>query len=160
LVISEIMYHPSERSDGRNLELVELYNSNPFFEDIGGYRLTGAVDYTFPPNTKLAGRSFAVIAKAPGDVQAVHGISGVFGPFTNNLENGSESCGCGTISMPCFGSDLSATFVSARSRWRRTFSRAIAPITARGIPRHGQRAHCWAVLREVNRIPAIHTGRF
>src|SRR5439155_26554804 len=37
LVISEIMYRPAPRSDGKVLEYVELFNSNPFFEEIGGY---------------------------------------------------------------------------------------------------------------------------
>jgi regulation of enolase protein 1 (concanavalin A-like superfamily) len=41
LVISEIMYKPARRSDGRVLEFVELFNANPFYEDISGYRLAG-----------------------------------------------------------------------------------------------------------------------
>jgi len=44
LVISEIMYKPAPRSDLRNLEYLELYNSNPFFEDISGYRISGDID--------------------------------------------------------------------------------------------------------------------
>ncbi|HEY2951091.1 MAG TPA: lamin tail domain-containing protein, partial [Verrucomicrobiae bacterium] len=87
MTISEIMYHPADRVDGRNVEFIELYNSNPFFEDLSGWRLTGAFDYTFPPNTILAGKSFLVVAPAPLDVQAAYGISGVLGGSTNTLPN-------------------------------------------------------------------------
>jgi hypothetical protein len=87
LAISEIMYHPRDRSDGRNLEFVEIYNSNPYFEDVSGYRLTGDLNYTFPSNTVIGAQSYLVIAPVPADVQAVYGISGVLGGFTNNLPN-------------------------------------------------------------------------
>ena len=87
LAITEIMYHPKDRSDGRNVEFVEVYNSNPFFEDVSGYRLAGDVNYTFPSNTVIQGNSYLVVAPAPADVQAVHGITGVIGGFTNGLPN-------------------------------------------------------------------------
>ncbi|MBI3416210.1 MAG: lamin tail domain-containing protein [Verrucomicrobia bacterium] len=89
LVISEIMYHPPPRADGKNVELVELYNSQGFFEDISGYRLTGAIDFTFPPNTTIPASGFIVVAPSPADIQSVYGISGVFGGFTNSLQNSS-----------------------------------------------------------------------
>src|SRR5436190_13476447 len=64
LVISEIMYHPAARADGKSLEFLELYNSNPFFEDVSGYRISGQVDFTFPSNTVLQARSYLVVAAA------------------------------------------------------------------------------------------------
>ncbi|HEY0548041.1 MAG TPA: lamin tail domain-containing protein, partial [Verrucomicrobiae bacterium] len=90
LVISEIMYHPRDVFLGTNkaeLEFVELFNSNPFFEDIGGYRLSGDIDFTFPAGTILAGGSFIVVARNPSDVQTVYGVTNIAGPFTNNLPN-------------------------------------------------------------------------
>src|SRR6185503_878240 len=90
LVISEIMYHPRNVFIGSNkaeLEFVEIFNSNPFYEDISGYRLSGDIDYTFPSGTILQGGSLLVVARVPGDVQSVYGIMGVRGPFTNNLPN-------------------------------------------------------------------------
>ncbi len=89
LVISEIMYHPTNRPDGKVLEFVELYNSQVFPEKIGGYRLSGDVAYTFPPNTTLPAGGFLVVAPVPADVQSVYGISGVLGGFTNRLASGS-----------------------------------------------------------------------
>ena len=89
LTISEIMYHPPSRADGKNVEFIEIYNSQPYFEDISGYRLTGTVDYTFPTNTTIAAHSYLVVAPSPADVQSVYGIAGVLGGFTNHLSNGS-----------------------------------------------------------------------
>lgn len=90
LSISEIMYHPRDVplwTNQAQLEFVELYNSNPYYEDISGYRLSGDIEYTFPPGTVLQGGSFLVIARAPADVQEVYSLTGVLGPFTNNLPN-------------------------------------------------------------------------
>lgn len=90
LAISEIMYHPRDVFIGTNkaeLEFVEIYNSNPYYEDISGYRLSGDIDYTFPPGTVLQGGTFVVVARAPADAQTVYRIVGALGPFTNNLPN-------------------------------------------------------------------------
>ncbi|HWN96270.1 MAG TPA: lamin tail domain-containing protein, partial [Methylomirabilota bacterium] len=91
LVISEIMYHPAERADGRNTEFVELFNTLGEPADISGYRLSGEVEYTFPPNTILPGGGFLVVARVPADLESIYGITGVLGPFanTNNLPNNS-----------------------------------------------------------------------
>jgi CotH kinase protein/Lamin Tail Domain/PA14 domain len=90
LAISEIMYHPRDVFVGTNkleLEFVELYNSNPFFEDLSGYRLSGDIDYTFPAGTILSGGGFIVVARNPADLQSVSGPANIVGPFANNLPN-------------------------------------------------------------------------
>lgn len=87
--MSEIMYAPAPRTDGRNLEFVEIYNSQPWFQDLGGSRLTGTVDFTFPAETQLAGNAFLVVAKVPADVQAVYGITNVIGPYASDLSDNS-----------------------------------------------------------------------
>ena len=88
LVISEVMYHPTNRFDGRNVEFIEIYNSNPWFEEMGGFKISGAIDYTFPSNFVLQARSYVVVAAVPTDIQAVYGLSGVLGPWTGSLQNG------------------------------------------------------------------------
>lgn len=88
LVISEIMYRPAPRNDGKVLEYVEIYNSNPFFHDLSGYRLSGDIDYTFPQGTRLGGGGFLVVAASPRQVQAEYGLSQVYGPYTNTLRTG------------------------------------------------------------------------
>ncbi|HWQ90658.1 MAG TPA: lamin tail domain-containing protein, partial [Clostridia bacterium] len=82
LAISEIMYHPAPRSDGRNVEFIEIYNSNPWAEDLAGHRLTGDVNFTFPPGTAVGPLSYCVVAANPADVQAVYGLANVLGPMT------------------------------------------------------------------------------
>ena len=88
LTFSEIMYHPAPNADGHRTEFVEIYNANPFLEDISGWRVSGDVDYTFPSNTVLQGNSYLVVAPVPADVEAAYGISGVLGGSTNNFGNG------------------------------------------------------------------------
>src|SRR6266571_5138656 len=77
LTISEIMYDPPSRLDGRNVEFIEIYNSQLWPENIGGYRLSSDVDYTFPGVTIIPAEGFLVVARVPADVQVVYGISGV-----------------------------------------------------------------------------------
>jgi hypothetical protein len=84
IVISEIMYRPGG-TNTNNLEFVEFYNSNPYFEDISGYRLVGDITFTFPSNTIVQGGTFLVVAKDPAALQSAYGISGVLGPYSNSL---------------------------------------------------------------------------
>jgi regulation of enolase protein 1 (concanavalin A-like superfamily) len=91
LVLSEIMYHPAPRVDGLNLEFVELFNSSPVAENLGGHRLSGAIDFTFPTNTILQAGAFLVVAQAPAALEAAYGITGVLGPYLGNLPDDSGS---------------------------------------------------------------------
>src|SRR5690348_18340899 len=81
IAISEIMYKPARRADGRNTEFIELYNSNPWPEDVSGYRLDGQVQFIFPPATAVPGQGFLVVAAAPADMQAAYGLANVRGPY-------------------------------------------------------------------------------
>jgi regulation of enolase protein 1 (concanavalin A-like superfamily) len=88
IVFSEIMYKPAARTDGNNIEFIEIYNSNPFFQDISGYQITCAdMNYTFPPNTMIPGGAFFVVAASPQSVENVYGLTtNVFGPYTGSLK--------------------------------------------------------------------------
>ncbi|MBM3881392.1 MAG: hypothetical protein FJ387_16980, partial [Verrucomicrobia bacterium] len=89
LVISEVMYHPAERMDGRKGEFIELYNADLIAQDLTGHRLSGSVDFGFPDGYRLPAGGFAVVARDPADLGAIYGLTGVLGPFasTNNLPN-------------------------------------------------------------------------
>lgn len=89
LVISEIMYHPGPQAGGADLEFVELFNSQSFFQELSGLRLSGDIDYTFPAGTILPAGGFVVIARNPLDVQRAYGLSGVLGPYAHRLPGGS-----------------------------------------------------------------------
>lgn len=82
LVISEIMYHPRERTDARNLEYIELYNADLIDQDLTGHRLSGSVSYEFPDGYSLPAGGFVVIARVPADLGSVYGLTGILGPFT------------------------------------------------------------------------------
>ena len=87
IAISEIMYKPADRTDGKNLEFVEIYNSNPWFQDVGGYQITCAdMSYTFPTGTTIGSNSFIVVAAAPADITSVYGITNVMGPYAGSLK--------------------------------------------------------------------------
>jgi regulation of enolase protein 1 (concanavalin A-like superfamily) len=87
IAFSEIMWKPAPRGDLKNLEFVELYNSNPWFHDISGYQIICAdMNYTFPPNTQIPGGGYLVVAAVPADIQSVYGISNVMGPYTGSLK--------------------------------------------------------------------------
>ncbi len=89
LVISEIMYHPKDREDGKDLEFVEIYNTLPVAQDLGGFRLDGSVDYAFSASASIPPLSYLVVAKDPSAVQSVYGIANVEGPFSGSLPNSS-----------------------------------------------------------------------
>jgi len=94
LVISELMYHPRARPDGKQLEFIEIYNSMSIFEDISGYRLSGDVDFTFPPGTVMQPGQFVVLAKVAADVQSVYNLPSVFqygiSTLVTNVVNGTN----------------------------------------------------------------------
>ncbi len=87
LVFSELMPNPAPRLDGKNVEFIELYNTNPWPEDLTGWRISGDVDFAFAPGTSIPAQGFLVVAAVPADVQTVHGITGVLGPWTGALSN-------------------------------------------------------------------------
>jgi len=87
IVFSEIMCKPAPRTDSRNLEFLEIYNSNPFFQDISSYQVVcDNLSYTFPTNTTIPGGGFICLAAAPADITSVYGITNVFGPYTGSLK--------------------------------------------------------------------------
>lgn len=92
LTISEIMYHPK----GTNaLEFIEIFNAKQFIENMGGYRISGDVDYTFPAGTVIQPGGFLVVARNPSALQSAYSnsIAGVLGPW----ENSSNSTNAGTL---------------------------------------------------------------
>lgn len=88
IAISEIHYHPAPRSDGLQVQFLELYNSNPFQEDLSGWTINGDIQFTFPSNSIVLGNGFLVIAKKPGDVESAYSIANVAGPWKGDLPTG------------------------------------------------------------------------
>lgn len=88
VIISEIMWKPAPRTDTNNCEFLEIYNSNPWFQDISSYKIVCAdMNYTFPQGTILAGGAYLVIAASPDSIRNVYGITNVMGPYSGSLKH-------------------------------------------------------------------------
>jgi regulation of enolase protein 1 (concanavalin A-like superfamily) len=87
LALTEIMYRPPLEFQSQASQFVEIFNSNPFYEDISGYRLAGSIEYTFPAGTIIPGGGFLVIAAAPAQVESAYNMRGVLGPFSGVLSS-------------------------------------------------------------------------
>ena len=75
IVVSEIRV-TAPAADG-DLRFVELHNSNPYPERIGGFRLSGSLAYTFPADFTLAGGAYVVVAADAAALRAAFGIDNV-----------------------------------------------------------------------------------
>ena len=86
-VISEIMYHPAPQESGANLEFIEIFNSQPWWEEVGGFRIDGDINYGLPPGTRIEKLNYLVIASDPEAVEKAYGLENVLGPYTGRLSN-------------------------------------------------------------------------
>lgn len=76
VTINEVMYHPR----GDQPTWIELHNPFAFDADLSGFRLGGAIDFTFPDGTRIAPDGYLVIASAA--------MPGALGPFGGALPRG------------------------------------------------------------------------
>ena len=86
-VINEVLYHPADDSQ---TEWIELANTMSFDMDLGGWHLTGAVEYAFPPDTTIAAGRFLVVAADPSKVRLKSAFEKPLGPFKGRLSNQGE----------------------------------------------------------------------
>jgi hypothetical protein len=85
MIFSEIMYRPAPRTDGRNLEFIEVHNARSVFEDLTGWHISGEVAFRFPDGFGLEAGETVVIAAVPEDIRAIYGIANVLGPYSGAL---------------------------------------------------------------------------
>lgn len=85
LTFNEVMYHPATAE--ADAEWIEFYNQMAVDLDISGWQVSGDTDYTFPVGTRVAGRSYIVLARNPTALMAATGLTNVFGPFISPLNN-------------------------------------------------------------------------
>jgi hypothetical protein len=109
VIINEIHYNPVERPafnstgvpvfQGTNTpadftddvhEFLEFHNPSAAAVNLGGWRLDGGIDYTFPAGTTIAAGGYLVVARNPARIEAVYGITGVLGPFANDSKLGNS----------------------------------------------------------------------
>ncbi|MEX0643385.1 MAG: lamin tail domain-containing protein, partial [Pirellulales bacterium] len=96
VVINEIMYHPDPASGSEaDFEWVELYNQMSIDMDISGWRLEGAIQYTFAEGTVILGHGvpgngYMVIASNPTALAGIGATHIASGSFTGRLDNSGE----------------------------------------------------------------------
>jgi len=89
VVFNEIMYHPATNEPV--MEWVELYNQFAVDVDLTGWSVTGGINFDFPSNTVMKGRSFLLIAANPQTLAGVTGLTNILGPFTGRLNNAGDT---------------------------------------------------------------------
>ena len=87
IVFNEIHYHPFG-NDGAD-EFVEIHNRGPIPVDLSGWRLGGAVVFTFPEGTLLSGGGYEVVSPDPKRTAARYGVpeAAIAGPWAGRLDN-------------------------------------------------------------------------
>jgi len=85
IVINEIMYHPAKNAS--DLEFVELLNDSPTTEEIGGWRFSSGIEYTFPSGTSIPAHGLIVVAVKPDALRRAARIPNAFGPCKSALAN-------------------------------------------------------------------------
>jgi len=87
VVVSEIYYAPGPSED-MTFQYVELFNRGAQSLDIGGWKVTGSVSYTFPEGTVLRNGAYVVLCRNPSRVSEnfhMNGVAKAVGPFTGRL---------------------------------------------------------------------------
>ncbi len=88
VIINEIHYHPDVKTE--LVEFIELYNKSSAAVDLSGWRLTKAVEYTFPAGTSIPANGYVVVTENPAAFQAKFKTSAL-GPWTGVLSNDGET---------------------------------------------------------------------
>jgi hypothetical protein len=84
VVINEIHYN-SANNTVRN-SFIELYNDGDSTENLGGWRLSGGVDYLFAAGTSIAPGAYLVVAEDPATMLSYFGATAI-GPWDNAVIN-------------------------------------------------------------------------
>ena len=87
VVINEIHHDAEPKTEPA--EFVELLNAGDLPVDLSGWRLEGAVDYTFPGGTSLNAGAFLVVAQNTSALQSAFGVNTPH-QFSKSLDNDGE----------------------------------------------------------------------
>ena len=88
IVINEIYANPPDNHIAQ--EFIELHNPSSSSVDLSSWRLSSAVNFTFPANTKIDAGGYLVIAEDPAVLQSTLGVTAL-GPFSGNLDSAGET---------------------------------------------------------------------
>ncbi len=82
VVFNEIYYDPPEKT--KAVRFVELYNRSERSDDLSGWKVSGAIQFSFPTGAKIDPHGYAVIAENPETFKKEFTKDGL-GPFTGTL---------------------------------------------------------------------------
>lgn len=88
VVINEIHYNGL--SNAVRSDFIEIYNYSANPADLSGWRLSSAIDYTFPAGTIIPPDGYLVVAEKPETVQAMFGVAAL-GPWDSSLSSDGET---------------------------------------------------------------------
>ncbi|MGQ9592133.1 MAG: lamin tail domain-containing protein, partial [Planctomycetota bacterium] len=90
VVLSEIHYRALDPLGDPDEEYVELHNFGATPADLSGFRFVEGISFDFPAGTRIGPGGHLVVARNPEALSALHGLSGVLGPFSGALRNRGE----------------------------------------------------------------------
>ena len=88
VVINEIHYEPADIT--RNIEFIELWNPSATVQNIGNWRLDGAVQYQFPEAATIPANGYRVIAASSAAFQTNFGFA-PHGQWVGRLKNSGDT---------------------------------------------------------------------
>ncbi|MBP7276420.1 MAG: lamin tail domain-containing protein, partial [Kiritimatiellae bacterium] len=88
-MINELHVDPDPKTSF--VEFIEVHNTGAAAVDLTGWSFSDGVQYTFPSGAVLPAGGFAVVAGNPASVEALFGITGVYGAWTGTLANEGET---------------------------------------------------------------------
>jgi len=88
VVINEIHYDPEPETEA--IEFIELHNAGSVEANLGGWRFTEGIAYTFPPDTVIPAGGFLVVGEDPAALNAKFGVTAL-GPWDGRLSNDGET---------------------------------------------------------------------
>ena len=145
-VINEIQYNGAAPGDP---EWIELTNQLSIDVDLGGWKLSGGADFTFPAGTTLRAGAFMVISDNPAALQTAAGITGVLGPWTGSLNNSGETIRLRDLS----GRLMDEVSYNDRERWPAGADGSGATLARKGGHTSGRTVDGWDLSQRVGGSP-------
>ena len=93
LRITELMYHPADpaHGDAADIEFLEVANLGQQSLELGGFRLTGGIQFDFPDATLDPAEHVVVVSDQAGYLAHYGSDARVMGEYSGQLSNGGES---------------------------------------------------------------------
>ena len=88
IVINEIHHNPPDNTVRQ--EFIEIFNPDQDEVNLGGWRLSGAVNYVFSEEVKIGGGEYLVIAEDPETLRETLNVSAL-GPYEGSLDSDGET---------------------------------------------------------------------